>query len=234
MSDELLTEKLDHSAPPTPLSDTATFKAAFALMAQDARAEAMRKRRRHVVRLSAGIGLVVFLASGASAAAANGLFSWTGWAAEPDITYSFTLPSGRQCQERILIKEATTAGDGSQTPSAVGAALKSWAASADFSKLVDVPVELAALNPADGMPRAEEAKGTLHPDPNGPDALMVVLKGNGGLDVVPKTKAGPTADDLYANAVDRRLQDLLRAHAVSLGASADWSTNLQMQCRPAS
>jgi hypothetical protein len=84
------------------------------------------------------------------------------------------------------------------------------------------------------MPKAAEDKGTVFPDPKGPDALMVVLKSGGGLDVVPKTTAGPSADDLYAVAVHTGLQDVLNSRGVALGASGDWSTNLQMQCRPAS
>jgi hypothetical protein len=234
MPDESLTEKLDRSAPVTPSVDSAWFAETIAVMSREARAEAMTTRRTRAMRWAAGAGLAVLFTGGATAAMASGIFSWTGWAAKPDIAYPFTLPSGRQCEEHILINETTTAGDRAQTASAAGAALKSWAASADFTKLVDVSAQLAALNPADGMPRAAEDKGSVLPDPKGPDALMVVLKNGGGLDVVPKTAAGPTADDLYAVAVDTGLQEVLHSQAVALGASGDWSTNLQMQCQPAS
>lgn len=234
MPDEPLTEKLDRSAPVTPSIGSAWFAETIAVMSREARAEATARRRTRAMRWAAGAGLAVLFTGGASAAMASGLFTWTGWAAKPDIAYSFTLPSGRQCEEHILINETTTAGDRIQTASAAGAALKAWATSADFTELVDVPAQLAALNPADGLPKAAEEKGTLFPDPNGPDALMVVLKSSGGLDVVPKTTTGPTADDLYAVAVHTGLQDVLKSHAVALGASGDWSTNLQMQCQPAS
>jgi hypothetical protein len=172
-----------------------------------------------------------------TAAAAAGLFRWDGWAESPDITYSFTLPSGRQCEERILINDTVTAGDGIATPSPRGAAIKEWARSADFNALIDVPAELAALDPADGMPRAEKEAGRIQPNPDGPDALMIVLLDDGGLNVVPKTDDGPSADDLYANAVNTGLSRVIQNEASGIEAgpnqTPDWSTNLQMQCEPA-
>lgn len=232
MTNDPLTDLLDHSAPPAPSTRTETLTAAYAAMAKDA--VATRRRSRGRIRVLAGVGLTVALAGGASAAAASGLFSWSGWANDPDITYSFTLPSGRQCEERFLINETTTAGDGVQTPSAGGVVLKNWARSADFDALIDVPAEIASLDPADGLPRAEKEKGMVFPDPSGPDALMVVIREpGGGLDVVPKTAAGPNADDLYATAVDRAFTRLLIEQAAASGANDDWSTALQMQCEPA-
>ena len=212
MKRDPLDEQLDRSAPHAPETDSDSLTTAYRAMAQDARAQVRRPRRRSHFAISAG--LTVVLAGGATAAAAAGLFSWTGWASDPDITYSFTLPSGRQCEERILVNDNNTAGDGLRTPSAGGAALKDWADSADFDSLIDVPAEVAALDPADGLSIALKKSGAIHPDPAGPDAVMIVLREEGGLDVVPKTVPGPTSDDLYANAVDTALLRLLQHEAI--------------------
>lgn len=230
MTRDPLDELLDRSAPYAPVTESESLTTAYEAMARDARVRARMSRRR--AHLAIGAGLAVVLAGGATAAAAAGLFSWSVWATNPDITYSFTLPSGRQCEERILVKESTTAGDGLETPSPGGAALKHWAESADFHALIDVQKELAALDPADGIPISQKEAGGVSPDPTGPDAVMIVLRDDGGLTVVPKTKAGPTSDDLYANAVDTGLLRVLQQESAKIGATSDWSTNVQMQCEP--
>lgn len=230
MTRDPLDELLDRSAPYAPEVVSESVTTVYQAMAQDARAQVRRPRRRSHFAISAG--LTVVLAGGVTAAAAAGLFSWSGWASDPDITYSFTLPSGRQCEERILVNDNATAGDGLRTPSAGGAALKDWADSADFDSLIDVRAEVAALDPADGLSIALKKSGAIQPDPAGPDAIMIVLREAGGIEVVPKTVPGPTSDDLYANAVDTALLRLLQQEAVKIGASSDWSTNLQMQCEP--
>ncbi|WP_159502132.1 hypothetical protein [Microbacterium sp. 18062] len=43
--------------------------------------------------------------------------------------------------------------------------------------------------------------------------------GRARLGVVPKTEAGPTSDDLYANAVDGALLRLLQEEAATMGGS---------------
>lgn len=234
MSNDLLDELLNRSARPTGGAEEVS-PGLYLAMAREARTAARAPRR--AVRVGVGVGLTALLVGGSGAAMASGIFQWSGWAADPDITYAFSLPSGRQCEERILINEAPSAGDGIPTPSPQGAALRKWAQAANFDALLNVPAELSALDPVDGLTRAEKEAGTISPDPNGPSAVMIVLRDRGGLDVVPKTTAGPTTDDLYANAVDTGLSKLINAKAAAIvadsGVTDGWSTNLEMQCEPA-
>jgi hypothetical protein len=52
-------------------------------------------------RLVAGVGLAVLL-TGAGAAVAAGRFEWLPWALDPDAAYVVTLPSGRDCELRVV------------------------------------------------------------------------------------------------------------------------------------
>lgn len=221
---------LDGAAPPRP-----ALGHEFALMALDAR-RATRRNTSRAARVGLGVGLVALLAGGAGTAFAAGVFSWQGWAADPDIAYSYALPGGRQCEVRIHINDAPSAGDGIPTPSANGAVLRDWARAADFTRLVDVDAEIAALDPADGIPIAWKTNGRrVEPDPAGPDAIMIVLGDDGHLDVVPKAGAGPDADDLYAHAVMNGIDDAIRAEAVRIGGPDGvdgWATDLAAACEP--
>ncbi|MFG6475753.1 hypothetical protein ACFXP7_05135 [Microbacterium sp. P06] len=222
-----LDDLLNRSAPAH--GETADLHARFSLMVRDAQREAAPTRTPRAWRAAVGAGLGVLLVGGAGAAFASGIFNWEPWAEDPDISYSFTLPSGIDCETRILIDSAPAqGGNGIPTPSVGAEQFRSWAQTTDLFALADVDARLAELEQNGGMP------ADMAPMQPGEQELMVVVEPGGGLDVVPKTDGGPSADDLYAHAVDLAMTDVLTSKSAELGldgtAGNGWSTSQQMLC----
>jgi hypothetical protein len=65
-----------------------------------------RTTRRRAPRLIVGLSLA-FALTGTAGAAAAGHFSWLPWALDPDVSYTLTLPSGRECEARIAFDPST-------------------------------------------------------------------------------------------------------------------------------
>lgn len=61
--------------------------------------ERRRRARSHRVGVIAAAGGVALLLAGGAAAAATGL--WQPWAETPDGTFTYVLPSGIECEERV-------------------------------------------------------------------------------------------------------------------------------------
>ncbi|MGZ0710910.1 hypothetical protein ACWPKO_21545 (plasmid) [Coraliomargarita sp. W4R53] len=222
-----LDDLLNQSAPTQ--VENVELQSQFATMVREAQREAAPRRTRAAWRLAVGAGLSVLLVGGAGAAVAGGIFNWEPWAEDPDISYSFTLPSGIACETRVLIDSAPDQGGaGIPTPSVGAEQFRSWAQTTDLFALADVNARLAELTQNGGMP------ADLAPLRQGEPQLMVVLESGGGLDVVPKTASGPSADDLYAHAVDLAMADVLESKSTELGldgiAGNGWSTTQQMMC----
>ena len=230
MTHDTLDDLLERSAPATrgaPPTDMS------AMVREAAHAATAARRRTLGLRAAAGVAALALVGGGTSIAAAAGLFTWQGWAEDADIAYAFGLPSGKQCETRITIDASTSSGDGLQTPSPLGAALHEWARTADWAAIVDVDAQLARLDPATGVDRTELTKSS---QAGASSDVMIVLGVDGHLDVVPRTEAGPTPDDLRAHAVDSAIQAAIDREASVLAASidgqGDWATNLDTQCTP--
>ena len=222
-----LDDLLNRSAPTH--GETANLHPQFSAMVRDAQLQAAPPRQARAWRAAVGAGLGVLLVGGAGAAFASGILNWEPWAEDPDISYSFTLPSGIGCETRVLIDSAPDqGGNGTPTPSVGAEQFRSWAQTTDLFALADVDARLVELEQNGGMP------ADLAPLQPGQRELMVVVKPGGGLDVVPKTDSGPSADDLYAHAVDLAMTDVLLSKSAELGmdgtAGNTWSTSQQMLC----
>ncbi|PPF56452.1 hypothetical protein C5B94_03255 [Clavibacter michiganensis] len=95
---------LDEAAPRTPLADAISVSV-LQEMAQGARWNAGRRRRRATPR-AVVFGTVVALTIGGAGAAAAATFSgWEPWVANADATVHFTLPSGTACEYRIVVNQ---------------------------------------------------------------------------------------------------------------------------------
>lgn len=94
---------LDASAPPAPLAGSLSPADVMALV-EAARAQAQseplrRTGRRHALAVTAAV--VLGLSGVGAAAAAVTQADWRGWAQDPDVVFTYTLPSGAVCEQRI-------------------------------------------------------------------------------------------------------------------------------------
>ena len=90
-------EAIERSAPH--ITRGAGLDTEIALMAARARAVARRRPRPWGQRVAIAGAIVALAAGGATAAAATGV--WGPWAQNPDVIYTYRLPSGVWCEERI-------------------------------------------------------------------------------------------------------------------------------------
>jgi hypothetical protein len=143
--DDLLDTVLRASAPPTPGVDARTDRELAELVA-DARRAARpgrsRRTKRHVVAASAAI---LFGLAGASTAAAtvSGV-DWLPWAEDPDAIFTYTLPSGAVCEERI--------GEVSAADARITEATREYFRNNDVLALVDVDAMIAQMRTEDDTP----------------------------------------------------------------------------------
>ncbi len=125
---DALDDLLDASAPAVP-PVSARLRGELAAMALEARHDARPTAvARRIPRGVAAAGAVALLAGGAGAAAASDL--WSPWARTPAATYTYTLPSGAVCEERI--------GNFIARDAAATQAAQEWLAGVDALAVADV------------------------------------------------------------------------------------------------
>ena len=200
MTPDPLDDLLDRSAPQASSARDDDVVAMIVAARQEA---APRRRTPHV---ALGVGLAVLLTAGAGVAVAADGFAWLPWAQDPDFAYAYTLPSGRDCEFRIAVKDAIDE-DGATH---FDADLQAWLSSGHVLSEGDIEAAAAAI-------------------PRDPD-YMTVLAPTGELDVVARTPAGPSEDDLHAEAVSHALVSAMIEHTSAAGSDAWWATAIQHQC----
>lgn len=159
-----------------------------------------QRRPRRSRPLFVGLALALAICSGAGAAVASGGFAWLPWAQNPDVSQSFALPSGRQCEERIILKRTWYAGDWDRFVADAGRIRVDESAVDETLQEIRKPgAAIQMLTPA----------GRLSDPPPG---------------------AEPTEDDWYLTArhvaVGHELNHLSRV----AGLGDDWSSDFQVQC----
>ena len=188
---------------PTTLSVGDDLTRAMDHLSRGARAQvtAEQPRGRWTPRLAAGVGLAVLLTGGAGAAVAAGGFEWLPWAQDPDATSVFTLPSGRECELRMVMEQTEDVGDWSGFVADVGR----------------LSVEDAAV---------ERWVEQIRSDPQ---AIIQVLDADGQwADSRPGTE--PSEDDVYATAHWVAMGEEVRRQADHAGVVFGFGGDQQMQC----
>lgn len=168
-----------------------------------ARAQVAAERRpvRRIPRVAAGLGLAVLLCGGAGAAVAAGGFDWLPWAQDPDVAYAFTLPSGRECEARIVLEQTEPEGDWDAFVADVG----------------DLTIDPAAVDR-----RADEIRSD-------PDAIIQVLGADGSWQD-PQPGVAPTEDDWSATAHYVALTEATTRLSAAAGIDGWWTSDAQLLC----
>lgn len=208
--DDLLTRSAPASVQSTP-----SLHRDLALLSREARSA--EESRRRPTRLLVGAGLSLLLLGGAGTAVAATTFNWAPWAEDPDIAYPFTLPSGRECEARVLMLLVTDAPETGPISTTPDATLSAHFRSFDAIAASDIESSIAEV-------RSRAGSG-----------MMVAVSADGQLSDVHETAEGPTADDVYAAAAHDALGDALRAEAIAYGLGSDqWSSEYDIQCEAVS
>lgn len=211
MSPDLIDDLLDRSAPATRAADAAHVDAMIADAEQHARPR--RPRRRVTIGIAAGVA-ALFVAGG-GVAFASGLIDWQSRYESPDASYPVTLPSGRQCEVRII---AVGAEDNDRTSPQASAELKKWLSDADLVSGLDLTAA-----------RAEDARQAAE----SPDQT-VVIGPEGWLMDSPQKPGTRSADDVYAHIVDIAVRTEVLAEVGDLGLDLRTSTfNGGIRCETA-
>lgn len=144
-------------------------------------------------------------------------FNWAPWAEDPDIAYPFTLPSGRECEARVLMLLVTDAPETGPISTTPDAALSAHFRSFDAIAAADIESSITEV-------RSRTGSGT-----------MVAVSAGGQLEDVHETAEGPTADDVYAAATSIALRHALQTEAIAYGLGTDqWSAESDIQCEAVS
>lgn len=193
---------LDSSVPDAvTITDALARDMDAATILAEAQVNSGRTRSGRTPRLAIALGLAVLLTGGAGAAVAAGGFDWLPWAQTPDVSYPFTLPSGRGCEIRLVLEEIEPEGNWDQLVEDVGS----------------IVVE---------PDRVERWVTSIQ---NEPTTVIQVLDTNGQLKD-PAIGMTPTQDDLYANAAYVALSEQLGQASLDAGVELWWSSNAQMLC----
>ncbi|WP_435747141.1 hypothetical protein [Microbacterium sp. PMB16] len=162
---------------------------------------AKRPRVRRIPRVVAGVSLALLLSGGAGAAVAAGGFDWLPWAQDPDIAYTFTLPSGRECEERVVLEQMEQTGDWEAFVAAMGRL-----------KVTEASVERWSAE--------------IRSDPT---AIVQVLNAEGDWED-PAAGVEPTEDDWYAVAHHVALSEAMNRVSAEAGVDGWWTSDAQSQC----
>lgn len=197
-----LGQLLDASAP-TDLYVTDAIDAAMthAASAAQTQVDAEHRRLRRAPRVFAGFAFAFVLTGGAGAAVAAGGFEWLPWAQDPDVAYVFTLPSGRECEARVVLEQTEDYGDWDTFVAEIGR--------------LTIDESLITQKAAD-----------IRSDPTG---IVQTLDVDGQLaDPTPGTV--PSEDDWYASAHYIALTDAATKLSAEAGIDGWWTSDAQMQC----
>lgn len=196
---------LDASRPATPLADAMTGADAGTAVeaarrrARSARPTLLRRGGRPVLAVTAVLALGAVGAGAAAAVATH--FEWTApWADDPDVVFTYTLPSGAVCEERI-------GGVDGADPEVVAAA-RHFFGSNDVLALADVDAAIQTLRYGDNS---------------------VVLPSGEVVDAPYGSEHYPwTPDAEYRQAVSRAVGDVFSAElerrGIELGADGAWDS----------
>lgn len=193
---------LEHTAPDAVHIDDALTRDMDTVAAL-ARAQVAAERPpvRRVPRVTAGLGLAALLCCGAGAAVATGGFDWLPWAQDPDVAYAFTLPSGRECEVRIVLEQTEAAGEWDAFVTGVGT----------------LSVDQKAVDR-----RADEIRSDPH-------AIIQVL-GADGSSQDPQPGVEPTEDDWSATAHYVALGEATNRLSAAAGIDGWWTSDAQLLC----
>lgn len=193
---------LERSAPTTPRVDDDLIRIMHHV-SNLARVQATAEQPRvpRTPGVLAGLGLAVLLTGGAGAAVAAGGFEWLPWAQDPDAAYAFTLPSGRECELRVVVEQTEDVGDWNAFVTHVG----------------HLSVEDAAV---------ERWADQIRSDPQ---AIIQALGVDGQWED-PEVGVKPAQDDLYATAHWVAMGEEVGRQADEAGVAFGFGGDQQMQC----
>lgn len=201
-TDDRLDLLLEHAAPDPMMIDSALMREMNAVsIATSLQVAAERPVVRRTPRLAAGVGLAVLLSAGGGAAFAAGGFNWLPWAQDPDVSYTFTLPSGRSCEARIVLDQIEEYGN--------------W--EAFVADIGQIRIDEAAVER-----RADEIRSN-------PAAIVQVLNAQGQFEDA-TTQNPPDEDDWYLAAHYATLTDATTELSAQAGIDGWWTSDAQVQC----
>ncbi|PZQ89017.1 MAG: hypothetical protein DI534_09580 [Leifsonia xyli] len=130
-----LDELLSRSAPAT-TARTPALREELTRMAVASASERRASVSRRRLVIGTGVATALLLAS-AGTAAATGIIDWRPWAQDPDVVYTYTLPSGEPCELRVVFDDDAT-----------GAVARDIVAGADLDAEIDVDAAIADMRAA--------------------------------------------------------------------------------------
>ncbi|PRB18970.1 hypothetical protein [Microbacterium sp. MYb62] len=212
MDDDLFDDGLARSNPAT-VTRRPDLDVALRAMVRDAEdtARPVRPRRRATVGVAAATALALVIGGG-GVAVASGLVSWPGGFEDPDGAYSFSLPSGRACEVRLIIGDPATIDDptaevdrstDTETQRALQDEVAQW-------------LRGGALDRALNLPAAEAEVRAIY-DEQAVVGMTVIIGADGWLEDAASVPGRPDADDIHAFAVDRAVGEAMTAHLKERG-----------------
>jgi hypothetical protein len=212
MDDDLFEDRLAQSRPAT-ATRRPDLDVALRAMVEDAEAtsRAIRPRRRATAGITAA-AVMALVVGGGGVAVASGLVAWPVGYEDPDGAYSFTLPSGRACEVRLVIGGS----EGGEDPSA------EMDRSTDAETQHALQEEVAqwlrdgALDRDLDLPTAEAEVAAIYDD-QAAAGMTVLIGTEGWLEDAASAPGRPDADDARAFAVDRAVRTAMTEHLEDRG-----------------
>lgn len=212
MDEDLFDDRLAQASPVT-VTRRPDLDVALRAMADDAEATARpaQPRRRSTAGITAAAALALVIGGG-GVAVASGLVSWPVGFEEPDGAYSFTLPSGRACEVRLVIG----------TPGAIEDPAAEEDRSTDTKMQTALQDEVAqwlrggALDRDLDLTTAEAEVATVYEE-QAAVGMTVIIGADGWLEDSASVPGRPDADDIRAFAVDRAVGAALTEHLKERG-----------------
>lgn len=220
MATDPLDDLLTRSVPPTPAhlsADQLRSMSKAARTQADTGVDTVR-RRRHRLHWGIVAGITGALLVGGGAAVAGGLINWEPEYQNPDTAFTFSLPSGRACEVRVVVDEAW-GGPGDDQAAAQQSldALRTWMHDTDIQSHLDMDAARASV--------AQRAKDST--------TTTGVIGPDGWLADVSQSPNTQTADDRAAIAVDQAVRTLIAEHMDKDGPREMWAAHGGVKCEPA-
>lgn len=212
MDDDLFEDRLAQSRPAT-ATRRPDLDVALRAMAEDAEVTArpLRPRRRVTAGVTAAAALALVIGGG-GVAVASGLVSWPVGYEDPDGAYSFTLPSGRACEVRLIIGEA----EGRDDPSAEVDRSTDTDTQHALQEEVAQWLRDGALDRDLDLPTAEAEVAAIY-DEQAAVGMTILIGADGWLEDAASVPGRPDADDARAFAVDRAVRAAMTEHLKDRG-----------------